>query len=215
AAAEFQQRTGHPRHEARSLIDARGLIESSDSRGPAALKRIRASASEAELLEAGAREVAKATSAAEALHAAAHALRHVTPATVYALFEYDASADRLICRITSGDDQRFLDGLVINMGERVTGWSAANRQTSVNSDASLDLAQIATFFTPHMRATISTPLADGELLLGELTAYSPTENAFGDLHSCAFEQLSSALADRLSSLKSKTGLNVVSFPVRG
>jgi hypothetical protein len=78
----------------------------------------------------------------------------------------------------------------------------------------LDLAQIATFFAPPLRATISVALSDGELLLGVLTAYSPTEGAFKEIHSYAFEQLSSALVNRLSALESKTRSNLVSFPVQ-
>lgn len=215
AHSEMEPIASRAGQEARSLVDPSKPIESSDTKGATALMKIRASASESALLETGAREIAEATSAAEALQSAARTLRQLTPATVYAFFKYDPAADRLVCRCTSGDDKRLLEGLVIKLGERVTGWSAANRRTSVNSDASLDLAQIATFFAPPMRAAISTPLADGERLLGELTAYSPTENAFGELHCYAFEQLSSALVGRLSALESKTSPNVVSFPVRG
>ena len=197
--------------EARSLIEASGIVESFDAGGPAALTHIRTSAAETVLLEAGVRDVGKAISVAAALQVAAQYLRQLTPATVYAFFEYDSMADLLSCHTASGDDQRLLNGLLIKLGERVTGWSAANRRTSVNSHASLDLARIATFFTPVLRSTISTPLAEGERLRGVLTAYAPKENAFSESHRYAFESISAALLNRLSSLESNGSSNLVSF----
>ena len=168
--AEIEPLANRAGQEARSLVDATALLDSSDAerKRPTALTKIRASA-----------------------------------------------ADRLACHTVSGDEHRLLQGLIIELGERVTGWSAANRRTSMNSDASLDLAQIATFFTPPMRSTISTPLTNGDLLLGGLTAYSPRESAFSEGHRYAFEQLSEALADRLTTLASKPHQNVVSFLVHG
>jgi len=149
-----------------------------------------------------------------ALQVTAQCLRQLTPATVYALFEYDSAADVLRCHNAVGDEQRLLDGLTIKLGERVTGWSAANRRTSVNSHASLDLAQVASFFAPALRSTISTPLAEGERLIGVLTGYSLKEDAFDESHRYIFEQVSAALLNRISSLHSNTSSNVVSFPIQ-
>ena len=215
--AEIEPLANRAGQEARSLVDATALLDSPDAerKRPTALTKIRASASETVLLESGARAIGKAASLTEALQAAAQSLRQLTPATVFALFEYDSAADRLACHTVNGDEHRLLQGLIIELGERVTGWSAANRRTSMNSDASLDLARIATFFTPPMRSTISTPLTNGDLLLGGLTAYSPRESAFSEGHRYAFEQLSGALADRLTTLASKPSQNLVSFPVHG
>ena len=173
----------------------------------------RASASEAALLDSGVRDIAAAISVATALQIAGQCLRQLTPATVYALFEYDSAADLLICHTASGDDQRLLDGLLIKLGERVTGWSAANHRTSVNSDASLDLAQIASFFTPPLRSTLSTPLVQGDRLIAVLTAYSPKMDAFNASHRYTFEQVSTALVSSITAAQSTTGSNVISFPI--
>lgn len=199
--------------EARSIIDASGLVTSSDVEKPAPLRQIRANASEAAILDHCAKDIAKATSVASALQVTAQCLRQLTPATVYALFQYDGAADVLTCHAAVGDEQRLLDGLTIKLGERVTGWSAANRRTSVNSNASLDLAQIAGFFTPPLKSTISTPIAEGERLIGVLTGYSLREEAFNESHRYTFEQVASVLLTRLSSLESKTSSNLVSFPI--
>ena len=149
----------------------------------------------------------------EALDAAAQSLRQLLPATVYALFEYDSRSDSLVCDNAVGDPQNLLRGLAIAVGQNVTGWCGANRRTAVNSDASLDLAQIAQLFQPPLRSTISTPLIDGDRLVAVLTAYSLKDEAFTESHRYSFEQVSSALLKRIPSLQSKAPSNLVSFQI--
>lgn len=199
--------------EARSIIEPTVVGISTETEAPAPLRQIRANASEAALLDACSKDMARAGSAGAALHVVAQCLRKLTPATVYALYMYDSGADMLTCVTANGDDQRLLDRLTIRLGERVTGWVAANKQTSVNSDAFLDLAQIASFFTPPLRSTISTPIADGEALVGVLTAYSLKEGAFTENHRYIFEQVALTLLSRISSLQSRISSTVVSFPL--
>ncbi len=91
-------------------------------------------------------DIEKAPSSVGVFEASALSLSQLSPATVFALFRYDARSDTLACESTAGDPQGLLRGLVIPVGERVTGWCAANHRTAVNSDASLDLASIASRF---------------------------------------------------------------------
>ena len=167
--------------------------------------------SEATLLDSCAAEILRASSLGAALHIAAQYLRQITPATVYALFVYDNTADVLTCVSSIGDEQRLLDGLTVRLGERVTGWTAANHRTSVNSNASLDLAEIAGYFVPRLRSTISTPIVQGDAVLGVLTGYSSKHDAFGEGHSYAFEKIASTLVIRISTQPSSVPSNVVSF----
>ena len=194
--------------EARSVIDAAAL---SDDETPRPLRQIRANASEATLLDICSTEIAKTGSGTAAIQVAAQYLRQMTPATVYALFVYDGAADVLTCVSASGDEQRLLDALTVKLGERITGWTAANRRTSVNSNASLDLAEIAGFFVPRLRSTISTPLVLGDTLIGVLTAYSSKQDAFNEGHRYSFEKVASTLASRVSSHPSNVSSNIVSF----
>lgn len=197
--------------EAHGIVRAVDLGTHVDAGAHAPLRQIRASASEATLLDACARDVARATSFTTALEATAQYLRQLTPGTVYAFFQYDNVVDLLTCVSTVGDDQRLLDGLTIKLGERVSGWVAANRRSSVNSDASLDLGQIAGLFTPPLRSTISTPLADQDRLIGVLTAYTIKEAAFHEGHRYAVEHVASALLAKVAGLQSGLSSNVVSF----
>jgi putative nucleotidyltransferase with HDIG domain len=194
--------------EARSFMESAAL---SDDETPRPLRQIRANASEASLLDTCATAMAKAASVNASVQVAAQYLRQLTPATVYALFMYDSAADVLTCVSASGDEQRFLGALTIRLGERVTGWTAANRRTSLNSNASLDLVEIAGFFVPRLRSTIATPLADGETLVGVLSAYSSKQDAFNESHRYAFEKVASTLVSRVSVSAVSPSSNVVSF----
>lgn len=194
--------------EARSVIDVDVF---SNAEGPAPLREIRSTASVSVVLETCSRQIAALSSAKDLVDTVAQSLRQVTPATVYALFVYDKTADILKCVSSSGDPQRLIEGLTITLGERVTGWVAANRRSSLNSDPSLDLAQIASFFTPVLHSTISTPLVAGDTLVGVLTGYSIKKEAFDDSHHYAFEHVAAALGRRTSSL-GIFGNNVMAFP---
>jgi len=194
--------------------EARTVFASDDASAehtPRPLQQIRASVSEAALLNTCGQDISKAPSTARILDAAAQSLRQLTPATVYALYEYDSQADSITCSETVGDSQNLLKGLTIRLGERVTGWTAANNRTAINSHASLDLAQIATFFAPPLRSTISAPLMEGDKLIGALTGYSTKENGFEDSHGYILEQTALMVAARLVILRSSKSTNVVSF----
>jgi putative nucleotidyltransferase with HDIG domain len=180
--------------EARSLL-APGLMDSSVEKQ--ALNQIRANASETAVLNDCADRVANAGTPAESIEILSQALRQLTPITTTAFYRYDAASDSLICSFSAGDPNRHLPGLTIRVGERVSGWSAANRRTSINSDASLDLFQMAALFPPSLRSTIAVPITDGERLVGVLTGYSVLDQAFNEAHLYTFERIAGFLKDRL------------------
>jgi putative nucleotidyltransferase with HDIG domain len=183
---------------ASSIEPASDTVSSvSDPDASRSFRNIRANAAETALLLACRGRILTASTDEEALAAAAQCLRQATPAVVYALFAYDTNNDSLVCRYATGHQSHLLSGLRIPMGERVTGWSGATRRPSVNSDAALDLTRLAEFFEPPLRGVLSTPLSRNDRLLGVLTAYSNTRDAFRD-HDCyVFEQIGDALVDRL------------------
>jgi putative nucleotidyltransferase with HDIG domain len=192
--------------------EAKSILGLDRDENPAPFEQIRANASEAALLGSYREDIAKANTLPAALQVTAQALRQLTPATVYAAFLYDDDKDVLISKSLWGDEQRLLEGLTIKPGERVTGWVAANRRTSLNSDASLDLAKIANLFTPPLRSTISAPLTNGDQLFGVLTAYSAREQAFTESDGYVFEQVASVLVTTIQSFERISGANVLSFP---
>jgi len=186
-----------------------GANEASVSRP---LRKIRENASEAALLRDCSQQIAKAPTAKDAFEIAAQCLRQLLPATVYSFYEFDSQSDSLFCRHVIGDAHRLIDGLNIPLGQRVTGWAGANRRTAINSDASLDLAQIAQSFQPHLLSAISTPLIDQNALLGVLTAYSSRVEAFSDSHRDTFESVCGTLSARFCTLRLTNSPHLLSFP---
>jgi len=183
--------------EARTLYGALG----NDTRGEvSALQQIRANASENALLLESIRRL-PTVPRKEVLTTAADCLRQVTPARVFAFFRYDALSDILRCDQAVGDPFGLLNGLTIKPAERITGWCAANNRSSVNSNAALDLLNIAEMFEPPLRSTLATPLFDGDVLVGVLSIYASQEDAFKEEHRYIAEQMALSLGECLSRIE--------------
>ena len=151
--------------------EARTILDLDKNDRPAAFEQIRANASESVLLGTYSANILKSDNLTDLFQVGLQALRQLMPASVYVFFLYDNDSDVLQSKSIWGDEEKVLDGLTIKPGERISGWVAANRRMSLNSDASLDLGKIAGFFSPPLRSTISLPLTDGERLIGVLTGY--------------------------------------------
>jgi putative nucleotidyltransferase with HDIG domain len=179
--------------EAKSLLLGFGTGDSEDV---VALKQIRANASETSILLECGRKL-PTVRREEALEIAARYLRQLTPARVFAFFAYDRREDVLRCEQLVGDPHHLLAGLVIRPGERVTGWSAANRRTTANSNAALDLLHIAELFTPPLKSCVSAPLIEEDSILGVLSVYATQPEAFTEQHRYVTEQIASVFGERL------------------
>ena len=70
----------------------------------------------------------------------------------------------------------------IPLGQRLTGWVGANRQTILNSDPVLDLGDMARSLNPRPRSCLSTPLVADKELVGVLSLYSTSRDAFSEDH---------------------------------
>jgi GAF domain-containing protein len=140
----------------------------------------------------------------EVLSTAVGYLQQATPATVFAFFRYDALSDVLRCDQSVGDELGLLRGLAIRPAERITGWCAANNRSSVNSNAALDLLNLAEMFQPPLRSTLAIPLFDGDVLIGVLTAYATMDDAFREEHRYITEQMAQTLGGCLSRAEQPT-----------
>ena len=58
------------------------------------------------------------------------------------------------------------------LGQNLSGWVAANRQTIMNSDAALDLGDMASMFAPRPKYCLSISVDYGGQLVGVLSLYS-------------------------------------------
>jgi len=109
-------------------------------------------------------------------------LRRLVPATTCVFFLYDSNGDDLCVAHASGENSSHFADIRIAMGQRLSGWVAANRQTILNSDPMLDLGEVARALKPALRSCLSTPLQVNTELVGVLTAYSTNRDAFSEDH---------------------------------
>ncbi|MDQ3253521.1 MAG: HD domain-containing protein, partial [Acidobacteriota bacterium] len=121
-------------------------------------------------------------------------LRRLIPCSLCVVFVYDVASDDLIAAHCAGDNSPLFRGLRIALGQRLSGWVAANRQSIRNSDAVLDLGDAARSISPRPRSCLSTPLVAGHHLVGVLTLYSTAVNAFTDEHQRLIEQVAIEVA---------------------
>src|SRR5262245_37598575 len=107
-------------------------------------------------------------------------VRQLTPEASGAWYILSEDADRLVALEAFGPAADGLEGLTIRMGDRLTGWVAANRQPIVNSDAALDVGDRTTTFGVSLKSCLSVPLLDGAKLAGVLTLYAQDREAFSE-----------------------------------
>ena len=96
-------------------------------------------------------------------------VRHIVPNTSCAFFLHEPLTDSVGVAFVAGGASSVLQGLQIKMGERLTGWVAANQQPIVNSEAQLDLGAEA--MLAGLRYCLSLPLVAEGRLLGVLSLY--------------------------------------------
>ena len=134
---------------------------------------------------------------ADAADVIAGLLRRLIPADLCAFYMHDCRSGELEAQYIVGDGGVAIQGLRIELGQRLSGWVAANRLSIVNSDAALDLGDRARAISPRMRTCLSTPLVLGDELVGVLSLYSAEPSPFGDKHRRTIEGLSSQIAQCL------------------
>ncbi|HKB11650.1 MAG TPA: HD domain-containing phosphohydrolase, partial [Vicinamibacterales bacterium] len=100
-----------------------------------------------------------------------HLLGDLMPGVSGAWFLLSAARDQVTAADAFGPAAAALRGSSVAMGERLTGWVAAQRQPIVNSDAALDLGGRADAALAVLQYCLSVPLVHGDSLAGVLTLY--------------------------------------------
>jgi putative methionine-R-sulfoxide reductase with GAF domain len=178
--------------------------------GTSRLEQIAASSDEAatlrELLAALSSEVSL-TRIGDAL--TKHVLRLI-PFSCIVVFVYDAATDELEAGYTAGEAALPIKTMRIALGKHLSGWVAANRQTIVNSDPVLDLGEVARSSNPRLRSCLCTPVIADQMLVGVLTLYSSTSDAFSEEHQRVIEAVAQCSANSINRVRSRTNLTVAS-----
>jgi diguanylate cyclase (GGDEF)-like protein len=150
--------------------------------GTPRLEEIAASSDEMQTLYALARSLAGHSNLADAGNIVAAHLRRLVPSSLCVFFLYDRKVDDLEAAMVFGEASSLVTGLRIPLGQRLSGWVAANQQTIVNSAASLDLGDIARAISPRLRSCLSTALLVDSQLVGTLSLYSEIADGFNENH---------------------------------
>jgi putative nucleotidyltransferase with HDIG domain len=126
-------------------------------------------------------------------------LRRLVPSSACVFYIYDVDTDELVATHASGEHAAHIKGLRVPLGQRLSGWVAANRQTIRNSDPVLDLGESARAMSPRPRSCLSTPLLSGKTLVGVLSLYSSNKDAYSEEHERIIEvvarQVSAAILE--------------------
>ena len=117
-------------------------------------------------------------------------VRNLAPGTTCAF--YIKHEEELVMTHAAGPLAPALRWMRMAVNERLSGWVAAHRRTIVNSDAALDLAGLE--IPPVPRTCLSTPLLDGETLVGVLTLYAEFPFSFTDEQGRIMQMLGPHLA---------------------
>jgi diguanylate cyclase (GGDEF)-like protein len=150
--------------------------------GPSRLDDIAASADEMLTLYELAQALGGQASVSELADVITRHLRRLIPSSLCVFFAYDPRTGEIEATHAVGEAASVVRGLKISLGERVSGWVAANRQTIVNSDPTLDLGDFARSSLPRLRSCLSTPLLVDDELIGVLTLYATATDGFNEDH---------------------------------
>jgi putative nucleotidyltransferase with HDIG domain len=135
-------------------------------------------------------------------------LRRLVPSSACVFYIYDVDADDLVAKHASGEHAAHIKGLRVPIGQRLSGWVAANRQTIRNSDPVLDLGESARAMNPRPRSCLSTPLLSGKTLVGVLSLYSSNKEAYSEDHQRIIEvvarQVSAAILEAQNAERQRT-----------
>jgi putative nucleotidyltransferase with HDIG domain len=125
-------------------------------------------------------------------------LRLAVPFSLLILYRYDPECDELVVADAVGELAVMVQGLRIAVGDRISGWVAANRMTIVNSDPVLDLGQAAKNVSPQLRSCLSVPLVSDDALIGVLSLHSSGSDSFSDDHRKLVEAVAILAAPSIS-----------------
>lgn len=158
---------------------------------------IATSADEASTLRELTRALAGRSGIGEIGDIAANYIRRLLPFSLCVLYVYESATDELEASYAAGEGASIVRGLKISLGQHLSGWVAANRQTILNSDPVLDLGEIARVASPRLRTCLSTPLVSDDELKGVMTLYSSRRETFMEENRRIAEAVAGHLADAL------------------
>jgi putative nucleotidyltransferase with HDIG domain len=115
----------------------------------------------------------------QTLGALADALCELPDVDTVAVYVVDEAGQRLTPQHVSGRHAQCLEELTIPVGERMSGWVAANGEPMINADAALDLYDVE---APGLASALAIPCAVTGNSRAVVALYSTRRGAFGAVH---------------------------------
>jgi diguanylate cyclase (GGDEF)-like protein/putative nucleotidyltransferase with HDIG domain len=128
------------------------------------------------------RSLSRQSGLANAAEIIASYFHPLLPLSLCVLYVLDDQSNQLVATRASGEHADAATGLRIALGQRLSGWVAANRQTMLNSDPALDLGDVIRSLRPELRNCLSLPLAVEGSLVGVLALYTTSAAPYTDSH---------------------------------
>ncbi len=137
---------------------------------------------------------------ADVLALSTRLVRDIVPGAAGAWYVLEDGARLALAGTFGRDGERCLQSILV--GDKLTGWVAANRQVIVNSDAALDLGASA-HESPALRSCLSVPLLAGGTLVGVLSLYGGERDAFSEDHGRLVQMVAPHLAQAIESARGR------------
>ncbi len=160
---------------------------------PVQVDVLRATTAEERVFAELTRELSETSTLAEGATILFRSLRRVVPAVCFALFT--PQQNEIVAQVCSAIGGPPLDGLRIPIGERTSGWAFAHQRSVLNSDAGLELGQLAAAFAVPMKYALAVPVTSGECL-AVITAYGP--EPFDESHRQVLESAANLLVTQMA-----------------
>jgi putative nucleotidyltransferase with HDIG domain len=186
--------SGPPSYALNEIVSARKAVPPAGS----PIDEITASSDETLTLYELARDLSGRTNPSESVDVIANHLRRLVPHSLCAFFIVDVRTSELELMFAIGNGASLVKGLRIPLGQRLSGWVAANRQTILNSDPLLDFGDAARRHALGLKSCISTPLLQNDDVLGVLSLYSAETSGFSEDHRRIVEAVATQTVRALS-----------------
>jgi putative nucleotidyltransferase with HDIG domain len=146
-------------------------------------------------------EVAEAlaghVSFADAADVIAKHLQRLIPFSLGVFYVKDHLTDELEAKYVIGDGAASVRGSRIPVGQRLSGWVAANGKTICNSDSALDFWDAPRRQSPSLRSCLSSPVLCRGQMIGVITLHTIEVSGFTDDHRRIIELVAGTVSDAL------------------
>jgi putative nucleotidyltransferase with HDIG domain len=124
-------------------------------------------------------------------------VRRLVPFSLCVFFVYEEATDDIVAAYVSGESAPLVLGTRISLGQRVSGWVAAHRQSIRNADPALDLGTAVRMMPARPKSSLGAAIVAGKNLVGVITLYSTQAAAFSDEHERILQAVSMQIAGTL------------------